>query len=174
MPNNNVFNTDSDPLYMEQTNTFTNPGIESAQEWQAAANGILFIANTSGSISASQNLLLQVSNSGARTMYVSRIAGSITTSGATLTVMRGGTFTGTAVTPVNYNFGSSVTSAMTAQRATATVAGSPVTLISSILAAGPFTSDFNGRIIVPPGSVITVSVGVGSATASANISWWEY
>lgn len=176
MPNNNVFNNDSEPLFAEQMNTYINPGIESVQEWDAAVNGLLFIANTSGAITASQNLLLQVTNPGGsgKTMYISRIAGSITISGATMSVIRAGTFTGTVVTPVNYNFGSAAASSMTSQRTAGTVSGSPVTLFSNVLAAGPFSSDFNGRIIVPPGSSIMVSVGLGAATASANISWWEY
>jgi hypothetical protein len=113
MPNNNVFNTEQEPLYTDQVNTYADPGISTLQEWEAAVAGNLYVANTSGSITAAQNLLLQVANPGGsgRTLYVSRISGSITITGATLTVIRGGTFTGTTVTPVNYNFGSSTMSA---------------------------------------------------------------
>ncbi|MDF2927213.1 MAG: hypothetical protein K0R57_6127 [Paenibacillaceae bacterium] len=176
MPNYNPFNREDDPLFAEQVNTYAAPGIEALQEWEAAVAGILYAANTSGSITAAQNLLLQVTNPGGsgRTMYISRIAGSISISGATLTVSRGGTFSGSAVTPVNYNFGSGSVSSMTSQRLAGTLGGSPATLIASILSAGQFSSDYNGRIIVPPGSTISVAIGLGAATASANISWWEY
>lgn len=176
MPNHNVFNSEVVPIYMEQINTYAAPGIESGQEWQAAVNGILFVANTSGSITAAQNLLLQVTNSGVggKTMYVSRIAGSISIAGATITIYQGGTFSGTTVTPVNLNLGKATTSSMSAQRLAGTVGGSPVTLINAILSAGQYSSDYSGRIVVPPGSTLTVSIGLGAGTASANISWWEY
>lgn len=175
MPNNNVFNTDSEPLYMEQTNTYSNPGIGSDQEWEAAVNGILFMASTSGSLTSGQSMLLQVTNPGAsgKNMYLSFVSGSISAAG-TLALLRGGTFSGTTVTPVNSNFGSAAASSMTVQRLAGSISGSPLTLSSLILSGGPSLSRFSGRIIVTPGTSITVSVGTGAASASANLSWWEY
>lgn len=176
MPNNNVYNTESKPLFVDQVNTYTDPGVGTLQEWDAAVSGILFVANTSGSISGAQNLLLQVSNPGGsgKTMYISRISGGISIAGAALTVLKGGTFTGTTVTPVNFNLGSSGLSSMTSQRLAGTVGGSPVTLTTAVLTAGQYAVDYNGRIVIPPGNSITVSVGLGSATASINMTWWEY
>lgn len=176
MPNYNVINTEQDPLYVAQINTFRAPGIDTSQEWQAAVNGILFGATASGSPTSAQNLLLQISNPAAsgKTLYLSRITGSISIAGATLTILRGGTFSGITVTPSNFNFGSANVSVMNVQRLAGTVAGSPVTLISAILAAGQFSGDYNGRIIVPPGNVLTTSIGLGAATASLNLGWWEY
>jgi hypothetical protein len=63
---------------------------------------------------------------------------------------------------------------MTSQRLAGTIGGTPVTVFSAVLSAGQYTSDYNGRIIVPPGSSITVSIGLEAATAGVNISWWEY
>ncbi|MGZ4161576.1 MAG: hypothetical protein ACXVNF_12395 [Neobacillus sp.] len=47
------------------------------------------------------------------------------------------------------------------------------------LAPGPFSQDYTGRIIVPPGSSLAVSVTASSSTvgltitSAVNISWWE-
>ena len=176
MPNYNVINTEQDPLYVAQINTFRAPGIDTSQEWQASVNGILYGATTSGSITAAQNLLLQVTNpvASGKSLYLSRITGSISIAGATISLQRGGTFSGTTVTPSNFNFGSANVSSMTVQRLAGTVSGTPVTLISAVLAAGQFSGDYNGRIIVPPGNTLTAAIGLGAATASLNIGWWEY
>ncbi|CAG7617366.1 hypothetical protein PAECIP111802_00399 [Paenibacillus allorhizosphaerae] len=65
-------------------------------------------------------------------MFVSRVSGGISIAGATIAILKNGTVTGTTVTPVNLNFGSSNTSVMAAKSATGTVTGSPVTVISLI------------------------------------------
>jgi hypothetical protein len=53
--------------------------------------------------------------------------------------------------------------------------GSPATLMSLLLATGPVILDFDGRIIVPPGNslTITLTIGSGSTAATGSISWWE-
>ncbi|MFC6226602.1 hypothetical protein ACFQI7_02185 [Paenibacillus allorhizosphaerae] len=85
-------------------------------------------------LAAGQNLLLQISNpaGSGKTMFVSRVSGGISIAGATIAILKNGTVTGTTVTPVNLNFGSSNTSVMAAKSATGTVTGSPVTVISLI------------------------------------------
>jgi hypothetical protein len=45
--------------------------------------------------------------------------------------------------------------------------------MAMLMAGSYFDLTFSGQFIVPPGSAITVSVGTGSITASANIRWWE-
>ncbi|WP_036746428.1 hypothetical protein [Paenibacillus sp. UNC451MF] len=107
-------------------------------------------------------------------MYISRVAGSASIAGATATLLKNGTVTGSTVTPLNLNFGSANTSVMTVRSATGTVTGSPVPFVTLILPAGPFMISFTGSILVPPGSALTITVGTGAATASANVSWWEY
>lgn len=142
----------------------------------ASKAGILFGANYAASPGAGQNLVLQVSNPGGsgKTMYVSRISGSVTTAGTTFSILKNGTIAGTAVTPVNFNFASAGTSAMTARSLLGTVSGSPVTVLAFLLAAGQFNVDFTGSIVVPAGTSLTVTIGTGSTTASANPVWWEY
>lgn len=176
MPNYSVFNRSNGPLFTQQVNTFSTPGIDSSPEGGAAMAGILFAANFSSSITAAQNAILQVSNpsNSGKTMYVSRIAGSSSIAGTTVNVLKNATVAGSAVTPVNLNFGSTTVSVMTAQSLAGTVSGSPVAILTLVLSAGSFVLELGGRIVVPPENSITVSVGLGSATASANINWWEY
>lgn len=176
MPNYHVFNNADDPLFTQQVNTFIAPGIESTPEGDAAKVGILYAANFSATVAAGQNLILQTSNpsNSGKTLYISRVSGSVSAAGATFSLLKNGTVSGSAVTPVNFNFGSANTSAMGVRSATGTVSGSPVTIITLVLSAGQFVIDFTGRIVVPPGNSLTVTVGPGSATATANVNWWEY
>lgn len=176
MSNFHVFNNADDPLFTQQVNTFIVPGIESTPEGDAAKEGILYSANFSAAIGAGQNLILQTSNpaNSGKTIYISRVSGSVSAAGATFSLLKNGTVSGSSVTPVNLNFGSVNTSVMGVFSATGTVSGSPLTIITLVLSAGHFIIDFTGRIIVPPGSSLTITVGPGSASATANVNWWEY
>ncbi|WP_282938419.1 hypothetical protein [Paenibacillus sp. RC67] len=176
MPNYYVFDQTTNPLYIEQVNPYTFPGVDGSPEGSASMAGSLYIANFSSSITSAQNLILQVTNpvGSGKTMYVSRVYGSSSIAGATATLQKNGTVTGSAVTPLNLNFGSSNTSVMTARGAAGTVTGSPVSFLMLILPSGPFSLSFTGSIIVPTGNSLTISVGLGAATASAVVSWWEY
>lgn len=176
MPNYYVFDQTANPLFIEQVNPYTSPGVEASPEGSTSKAGALYIADFSSSITGTQNLLLQVSNpaGSGKTMYVSRVYGSASNAGTTATLQKNATVTGTTVTPLNLNFGSSNTSVMTARGTAGTVSGSPVTFLTLVLSAGPFALTFTGSIIVPAGNSLTVSVGLGGATASAVISWWEY
>ncbi|WP_088833691.1 hypothetical protein [Paenibacillus tyrfis] len=154
MPNYSIFNRSNGPLYTQQVNTFSAPGIDSSPEGGAAMSGILFSANFSSSITAAQDAILQVSNpaNSGKTMYVSRIAGSSSISGTTVNVLKNATVAGSAVTPVNLNFGSTTASVMTVQSLAGTMGGTPVTILTLILAAGSFVLELGGRIVVPPGN----------------------
>jgi hypothetical protein len=176
MPNYFVFDQINSPLFTKQVNTFISPGIDSAPEAGAAKAGILFAANFSSNISAGQNLILHTSNPAAnsKTMYISRVSGSASAAGTTVTLLKNGTVSGAVVTPVNLNFGSSNSSGMSVISATGSAAGSPTTFLTLILQAGEFVIDFTGRIVVPPGHSLTVTVGLGAANATANVNWWEY
>ncbi|MEK3791417.1 hypothetical protein MKX42_06750 [Paenibacillus sp. FSL R7-0204] len=178
MPNETVFNQNSQPLYTEQVNTYIAPGIDTLPEAGAAMSGLLFGIPFASTVGTSTPLVMQVANPGGsgRTLYISRIIASTGTASVTLTLLRNATVGGMAVTPVNYNFGSAVTSVSTARTATAAPTGSPATLMSMLLAIGPVILNMDGRIILPPGNSLTISVTIasGSTAATGNISWWEF
>lgn len=178
MPNDSVFNQSSQPLYTEQVNTYVTPGIDSAPEGGAAKAGLLFVIPAASTVTSAAPLVVQVSNpvGSGRTLYVSRVTASTATAVVTLTLLRNATVTGTTVIPINYNFGSALTSVMTARTSNAAPTGSPATLLSLLLTVGPTIVDFAGQIVVPPGTSITLSLAIasGSSAATAGISWWEY
>ncbi|AIQ20347.1 hypothetical protein H70357_29300 [Paenibacillus sp. FSL H7-0357] len=178
MPNDAVFNPSSQPLYTEQVNTYVTPGVASFPEADAALSGLFFAIPFASTVTTAAPLVLQVFNpaGSGRTAYISRVTASTATSPVTLTLLRNATVGGAAITPVNFNFGSAVASVMTARTATAAPSGSPATLTSLLLAAGPVIVELNGRIIVPPGNslTITLTISTGSSAATGGISWWEY
>lgn len=178
MPNEAVFNQSSQPLYTEQVNTYIAPAIDSFPESDAALSGLLFSIPFASTVTTAAPLVLQVSNpaGSGRTAYISRVAASTAASPVTLTLLRNAVVSGSAVTPVNFNFGSAVTSVMTSRTATAAPTGGPATLVSLFLAPGPVIVEYNGRIIVPPGNSLTLSITIasGSSAATGNINWWEY
>ena len=174
MPNYFVFDTVSRPLYTQQVNTYVSPGIDTNVEGAAARAGILY--GVSATTAASNPLALQVSNpaGSGRTMYVSRLVASSATQAATVNLLRNATVSGTALTPVNYNFGLTGGSVMTAASASSST-GSPATLMTMIITAGATVIDLTGRIVVPPGNSLTVSAAAtGNNTLSASLSWWEF
>lgn len=178
MPNDAVFNQSSQPLYTEQVNTYIAPGIDSFPESSAAMSGLLFGIPFTSTVTTAAPLVLQVSNPGGsgRTAYISQVTASSATAALTLALLRNATVSGTTVTPVNLNFGSAVTTVMTVRTSTTAPTGSPATLTSLLLAAGPLLYDLNGRIIVPPGNSLTISITIstGSSAATGGIYWWEY
>lgn len=48
--------------------------------------------------------------------------------------------------------------------------------MSMLLALGPVILNMDGRLILPPGNSLTLSVTIasGSTAATGNISWWEF
>lgn len=177
MPNEAVFNQNSQPLYTEQVNTYIAPGIDTLPEAGAAMSGLLFGFSFAATVGTAAPLVMQVSNpaGSGRTVYISRVIASSATAAVSLTLLRNATVTGTTATPVNYNFGSAVTSITTARTAVVAPTGSPATVKSMLLAIGPVIVDIDGRIIVPPGNSLTLTITISSGTTAAtgNISWWE-
>ncbi|AZN38665.1 hypothetical protein [Paenibacillus albus] len=176
MNNYNIFNTEHNPIYMQQNNAYTSPGVIEGPEADAAKNGILYILNTgSTSVGSGSSLLLQATNpSGSgKKLYISRIAGG-TTAAATLTVASAGTITGgTTPTPFNALFGSSKTSIATTKQNTGTLGGTPTTCFVTPLTAGLFDIAFAGSLIVQENRTISVTLGTGSLTGAINLTWWE-
>ncbi|BFH63320.1 MULTISPECIES: hypothetical protein [Paenibacillus] len=176
MVNFKIFNKSSLPLYTQNVNTYTSPGIGSLPSSSAASAGASFTL-TSGSVTVpiSQNLLLQISNpaGSGKTVYASSISGG-STAAATVNVYSGGTITGgTTPTPQNNLFGSTITSIVTTHQNNGTLGGSPVLYINVPVTAGLYSISLNGSLVVPPGQTLTITLGTGALTGSINLSWWE-
>lgn len=192
MPNQFVFNDNDQPVYVEMVNTFRSPDISAPPEISASKNAVLYSTNNSASALVVLGLLsaimsIRISNAvgSGRTIYISRISGSIGGSSllsamsGSFSIVKGGTLTSpSTLTPVNNNLGSSATSAMTAQSSTAAISGG-TTLFNYQLAPGAFAQTFTGSIIVPPGSAICANVTSSSSavgltiTSALSFSWWE-
>lgn len=192
MPNNHVINDDDQPLYVEMTNRFQSPDIIAPPEMDASENAVVYSTGASASATVVLSLISAISSvrianpaGSGRTLYISRVAGSVGGSSllsavaGTFTIYSGGTLTSPAtLAPVNNNLGSSATSVMTAQSSTAVVSGG-TTLYTYQMAPGTFMQPFTGSIIVPPNSAICVNVTSSSSsvgltiTSSISLSWWE-
>lgn len=192
MPNQFVFNDNDQPVFVEMVNTFQSPDISAPPEISASQNAVLYSTNGSASALVVLSLLsaimsIRISNAvgSGKTVYVSRISGSIGGSSllsamsGSFTIVKGGTLTSpTTLTPTNNNLGSSATSAMTAQSSTAAISGG-TPLFNYQLAPGAFAQNFTGSIIVPPGSAICANVTSSSSavgltiTSVLSLSWWE-
>ncbi|WP_151737174.1 hypothetical protein [Paenibacillus tengchongensis] len=192
MPNNTVFNGEDQPVYVEMTNSYLTPDISAPPEMNAAQNTVLYSTNASASatvvlalISAISSIRIANPAGSGRTLYISRISGSIGGSSllsnmsGTFSIVRGGTLTSPAVlTPVNNNLGSSAASSATTQSSTAAISGGTV-LYSYQLAPGTFSQTFSGSIVLPPGSALSANVTSSSSaigltiTSAVSLAWWE-
>lgn len=173
-------------------NTYQTPGIISPPESNASQFGSLYSVNRSNSAlvvlgltSATISLMITNPVGSGKTLFVSQVTGSIggssllsSLSGSAVLVKSGTLTAPSTLTPVNNNFSSTNISAMTAQSSVSTVSGGTI-IFSFQLVPGPFSKDYTGRIIVPPGNALAVSVTASSSTvgltitSAANISWWE-
>ncbi|AIQ49224.1 hypothetical protein R70723_27445 [Paenibacillus sp. FSL R7-0273] len=192
MPNHYVFNDNDQPLFVEMTNTFRSPDITAPPELGASESAVLFSTNASASATVVLSLIsaiisVRINNpaGSGRTVYISRITGSIGGSSllsnmsGTFTIVRGGTLTSPAALPaVNNNLASAASSGMTVQSSTSAISGGTV-LNSYQLAPGSFTQSFTGSIIVPPGSSLCANVTSSSSaiglviTSALSLTWWE-
>ena len=192
MPNQFVFNDNDQPVFVEMVNTFRSPDISAPPEISASKNAVLYSTNGStsalvvlGLLSAIMSIRISNAVGSGRTIYVSRLSGSIGGSSllsamsGSFTIVKGGTLTTpTTLTPVNNNLGSSATSGMTVQSSTAAISGG-TTLFNYQLAPGAFSQNFTGSIIVPPGSSICANVTSSSSAVGLTITsvlsflWWE-
>jgi hypothetical protein len=192
MPNQFVFNDDDQPVYVEMVNPFQSPDISAPPEISASKNAVLYSTNASvstlvvlGLIAAISSIRISNPAGSGKTVYISRISGSIGGSSllsamsGSFTIAKGGTVTTpTTLTPTNNNLGSSATSAMTVQSSTGAISGG-ATLYNYQLAPGAFSQNFTGSIIVPPGSAICANVTSSSSalgltiTSALSLLWWE-
>lgn len=192
MPNNNVFNPLSQPVYTSNTNTYTSPGIVAPPENNAGSTGNLYNAGstnstTLGLLGGTVIATVQLANpaGSGKTLYVSRLSGGITVSlnllssfSGSMSLSANGTLTSpTTLTSVNSNLSSSNTSVATVRFSAAAPSGA-TPLMAMPLQAGPFLSNEFGRYVVPPGQAINLSVSgslsVGGLLAStAYFAWWE-
>lgn len=137
MPNQYVFNDNDQPLFVDMVNTFQSPDISAPPEISASKAAVLYSTNTSASslvvlslISAITSIRISNAAGSGKTVYISRISGSIGGSSllsamsGSFTIVKGGTLTSPAtLTPTNNNLGSAATSAMTVQSSTAAISG---------------------------------------------------
>jgi len=192
MPNQSVFDSGAQPVYTKLTNTYQSPGTIAAPDAGAATSGSEYAATATNSASlgilgGSVTIVLQIANpSGSgKTMYVSKIAGGtgvslslLSSFSATLAFAKGGTLSSPAtVTPVNANFSSANTSAMTVRSSTSAASGATA-FFSLPLVGGQVESDQGGAIVVPPNQSLTVTIAaslsvLGVLSATANVTWWE-
>lgn len=176
MNNYNVFNTEHNPIYLQQNNVYTSPGIVGIPELDAAKSGFLFVLSSgSVSVGSGSSLLLQAANPSGNTkkLYLSSITGG-TTAAATLTILSGGTITGgTTPTPFNALFGSGTTSSAATKQNTGTLGGTPTTVMALQVTAGMFSVDFSGGLIVQANTTVSVTLGTAALTGSINLTWWE-
>ncbi|ULL13146.1 hypothetical protein DVH26_00820 [Paenibacillus sp. H1-7] len=192
MPNDSVFDPKNQPVFTRVTNTFHTPGTIAPPETGAGKSGSLFISTATNSqnlnlLGGTVTISLQVSNPGGsgKTVYVSSFSGGtgislslLSSFSATATLVRGGTLTSpSAVAKTNTNFTSSNTSVMNVNSSTAAVTGG-TPFLTLPLVAGQFSIEETGRIVVPPGQSIAMTVSASLSVAGilssiANITWWE-
>lgn len=98
MPNQYVFNDNDQPLYVDMVNTFQSPDISAPPEISASKAAVLYSTNTSVSslvvlslISAITSIRISNAVGSGKTVYISRISGSI--GGSSLLSAMSGSFT---------------------------------------------------------------------------------
>jgi len=74
--------------------------------------------------------------------------------------------------------GSSANSSAMTARSSVSAASGGTLFLSAPLSAGPFVSEQNGRLVVPPNQALTVTVSaalsvLGVLSATASVMWWE-
>ncbi|MFS0872439.1 hypothetical protein AB3N00_20980 [Paenibacillus xylanilyticus] len=192
MPNHNVFNPLTQPVYTSNTNTYTSPGIVAPPENDAGTSGSLFNSGTTNSttlglLGGTVTATVQLANpaGSGRTLYVSRLFGGITVSlnllssfsGSMILSANGTLASPSTLIPVNSNLSSANVSVATVRFSTSAPSGA-TSLMSMPLQAGPFSSNVFGSYVVPPGQSINLTVSgslsVGGLLAStAYFAWWE-
>lgn len=192
LPNNNVFNRLTQPVYTSNTNTYASPGIVAPPENNAGISGSLFNSGTTNSttlgvLGGSVIATVQLSNpvGSGRTLYVSKLSGGITVALNLLSSFTGsmvlsanGTLASPSTLPsVNSNLSSTNTSVAIVRFSTAAPTGA-TTLMTMPLQAGPFSSSVFGSYVVPPGQAINLTVSgslsvAGLLASTAYFAWWE-
>ncbi|MFL0574958.1 hypothetical protein ACH0BK_28715 [Priestia megaterium] len=172
------------PEEVEVINTFEDPVVTEESHPRAAVAGqAYFLTSQRQSLANNASLFLQITNpvGSGRVLHIGRI---VVTSNSNLiiTLNRNGSFAaaGTSITPVNANFASTNTSVATVkfvnQVADPTVGGAIFADLIQPAAGGSVPFEYNGRIIMPPGTTLLVrelNNSGGNNIVSLNISFWE-
>ncbi|MFC5403510.1 hypothetical protein [Cohnella soli] len=192
MTNYSVFDSSVQPVYTHATNTYQSPAAVAPPDAGAASSGNEYNAtattsSTLGALGGSVIISLQIANpnGSGKTLYVSSVAvgtgvtlNLLSSFSASLSFLKGGTLTSpSTVTPVNGNFASANTSAMTVRSSSAAPSGG-TDFMSLPVNAGQFISVQTGQIVVPPNQTLIVSLSAslsvaGTLSTTANITWWE-
>jgi hypothetical protein len=190
--NDFLINNNSNSLFTRSTSTYSSPVVISSPENDASKAGDLYLSTATNSASlgllgGTVTITLQISNQSTnKTMYVSRVSGSIdvplnllSSFSGNVKLVKGGTILSpTIINSINANFSSTNTSAMTSRSSTSEISGG-TTFLAFQLDSGQFSIDFFGGILVPPGNSLAVSVNaslslLGLLSTTVNIMWWEH
>ena len=192
MPNFFVFNKPDAPVYTQMQNNVANPDVSTLPDSDAGRAGVLFSANGSASATVLLGLisavvtiqLINPVNSG-RTVFISRINGSIGGSSllsavsGSMAIIRGGTVgSPVSAAAVNNNLGQTGGSVITVQTSTSAVTGGAI-LTNVQMVPGVFSQNYSGSVVLPPGSTLSVNVISSSSTvgltvtSTVNVNWWE-
>ncbi|WP_028593925.1 hypothetical protein [Paenibacillus assamensis] len=191
MPNFVPFNRSDRPVFDQITNALDSPVIVLGAPYSASVDGNVFSAFTT--TSASLGLLggtvqssIRLNNaSSTRTCYIIRIAGGVgvglsllSSLNASYSLYQNGTHTSpVTLTPQNANLGSTNTSSMTVTGSTGAITGGTL-LLTVPVTAGAITADYNGSIVVPPSTTLSLAVSAsltvaGTLSTQASLLWWE-
>ncbi|WP_195573797.1 hypothetical protein [Paenibacillus sp. 1001270B_150601_E10] len=191
--NDHIFNDSgtNNLIYSQVTNTIASPSAVAPPSYSASLAGNVFSAFTSNS--ASLGLLggsvvtsLRMNNTSAtKSAYIIRLAGGVgvalnllSSLSASYSIINGGSLTSpSGVTAINNNLGSSNTSMMSMTSSTSAVSGGTV-MITTPVVGGPFIIDFDGAIIIPPSSSLSLSMSAslsvaGVLSVQTSAFWWE-
>jgi hypothetical protein len=171
---------------VEVVNTIEEPVVIGEPVAAAAQEGYMFFVTTqSQGLANNASIFLQLTNpaNSGRTIHIARIAGTAFTGISTaISYYRNGTFpqAGTALTPVNGNFGTAISSVATVKFIN--TAGDPVVggaifqYLIQPSAGGVIVTDYDGRIVMPPSTSLVIRLlnlqGANNAVA-VNLSYWE-
>ncbi len=172
------------PDEVEVINTFQEPVVtEDSQARATVAGRNYFLTSQRQTVANGASLFCQLTNpaGSGRTVHIGRLAGTANTN-LVITLNRNGSFAaaGTAMTPVNANFGSANTSVVTAkfvnQAADPTVGGVIFQDLIERSTGAIVIFEYDGRIIMPPGTTFVIRIlnnSGGNNVISFNASFWE-
>lgn len=159
---------------------FTNPVPTVGAAANAARAGSLYYVSTGAiALTLAGFVVLQLTNpaSSTKNLFIARFMTG-TSASATFDLLRNATFAaaGTTLTPRNANFASPDASVATAKfinQATDPTTGGQ--LLASLVQTDAALADYNGALVVTPGSTIALRASniTLTLTLSLNATWWE-
>lgn len=191
--NDHIFNDSgtNNLIYSQVTNTIASPSAVALPSYSASLAGNVFSAFTSNSatlgiLGGSVVTSLRMNNTSAtKSAYIIRLAGGVgvglnllSSLSASYSIINGGALTSpSGVTAINNNLGSSNTSIMSITSSTSAVSGGTA-MITTPVVGGPFIIDFDGAIIIPPSSTLSLTMNAslsvaGVLSVQTSAFWWE-